>query len=736
MESPSSGRQRLSFGPFEADLSSGKLYKLGHQIHVQEQPFRVLAMLLEHPGEMVTREAVRKALWPEGTYVDFDEGLDTALKKLRHALGDSAQNPNFIETIPRRGYRFIVPVTGTGVAPAETEGLSGAIPPNAKPATLPLIDDTGSQGSTKAPTAPKATLFKYALGVMTILITLTAFRLYRRAPFGGDFSPQNLKVIRLTENGKVSGVALSPGGHFAVYAKREGEKEGLWIRQVATRSDVQIVPPDTNGFHGLTFSPDGNYIYFVRSDKKDAYFKYLYSIPTLGGTIRKLITDVDSPVSFSPDGRQFVYEHCGQPTNDIEIKVAYSDGSGDHVLAVVHNGSGFMFQPGPNWSPDGKTIVVPALLLEKPQRWVLYSVSTTTGRLQELYSSSNENELGRPVWIAGGRELLMPHYDPVLHRSQLWTFSLSRGEAHYLTRDLTDYGSDLDLTHDGQTAAAIATKTVSHVWSAPATNLSAAEQVTAGDFPLLEVEETSDGKLLAIGDDGALWIMNTDGSQLARFSDARNASAVTPCGQFILFISEELGTISLVRVDRSGMQPTTIATSNLCCPVCSRDGRSAFYVSIAQPQKIWQVPITGGTPSEVAEALGTQLVGNLTISPDGRFLAYPYTQYGHVPSEGRSAAVIPIDGGPTVRNFKLLQDSGNVYLRWSPDGKGLQYILMKNGASNIWEQVLAGGDPKQLTKFTSGEIFDFNWTSDGKHLLLTRGETTSDVVLIRSHPPD
>jgi len=311
----------------------------------------------------------------------------------------------------------------------------------------------------------------------------------------------------------VSGVAISPDGRFAVYAKGDGEKEGLWIRQVATRSDVQIVPPDTNGFHGLTFSPNGDYIYFVRSDKNDAYFKYLYSIPALGGTVRKLITDVDSPVSFSPDGRQFVYEHCAQPTNDIEIKIANADGSGDHALAVVHNGSGFMFQPGPNWSPDGKTIAVPVLLLEKPRRWVLYSVSTTTGGLQELYSSNDA--IGRPVWISGGPDLLIPHYDPGLHRTQLWTVSLPLGEAHPFTNDLTDYGLDLDLTHDGQTAAAIATKTVSHVWSAPVTNLSAAEQVTTGDFPLLEVKETSDGKLLTTGGDGALWMMNADGSQLA-----------------------------------------------------------------------------------------------------------------------------------------------------------------------------------------------------------------------------
>jgi eukaryotic-like serine/threonine-protein kinase len=111
MESPSNGRQCLRFGPFEADLSSGELYKLGRRVHLQDQPFRVLAMLLEGPGEIVTREEVRKKLWPDGTFIKFDEGIDTALRKLRHALGDSAQNPIFIETIPRRGYRFVVPVS-------------------------------------------------------------------------------------------------------------------------------------------------------------------------------------------------------------------------------------------------------------------------------------------------------------------------------------------------------------------------------------------------------------------------------------------------------------------------------------------------------------------------------------------------------------------------------------------------------------------------------------------------
>ena len=731
MDAPSNRCQVLNFGLFEADLSSRELRKRGQRIHLQDQPFEVLSLLLERPGEVVTREEVRKKLWPDGTYVDFDEGLDTALKKLRYALGDSAQNPTFIETIPRRGYRFVAPVRRNGLATYVLPGSSAEALADGLPKTIAHGGHHDSPGS--ATTAPRtAVLLKYALALTVVIVALAVFRYYKRPSHSSPLNLRNPQITRLTDNGMVSGVAISPDGRFAVYAKRDGEKEGLWIRQVVTRSDVQILPPDTNGFHGLTFSPDGDYVYFVRSDKNDAYFKYLYSIPTLGGTVRKLITDVDSPVSFSPDGRQFVYEHCAQPMNDIEIKIAYADGSGDHVLAVVHNGSGFMFQPGPNWSPDGKAIAVPVLLLDKPRRWVLYSVSTTTGGLRELYSSNDA--IGRPVWISGGRDLLIPHYDPGLHRTQLWIVSLALGETHPFTNDLTDYGLDLDVTHDGQSAAAIATKTVSHVWSAPVANLTAAVQVTTGDFPLLEIAETSDGKLLATGGDGALWMMNADGSQLARFSGARNAGQVTPCGHFILFVSEELGTVSLMRVDRSGMQPTAIATANLCCPVCSRDGNSVFYVSIAPPEKIWQVPIAGGAPAEVAEVLGSQLVGPLTISPDGKFLAYPYTQYGHVPSEGRSLAVVPIDGGPPVRNFKILQDTGTLQWHWSPDGKSLHYVQMADGAANIWEQPLAGGQPTQLTKFTSGQIFDFTWSQDRKQLLLTRGETTTDIVLLKNHP--
>jgi Tol biopolymer transport system component len=215
----------------------------------------------------------------------------------------------------------------------------------------------------------------------------------------------------------------------------KGEKEGLWLRQVATRSDVQILAPDTNGFHGLTFSPDGEYIYFVRSDKNDPFFKYLYSMPVLGGPARKLATDVDSPVSFSPDGRRFVYEHCIPARNDLELKVVEAVGGSESLLATIHHARCFLFQPGLNWSPDGKTIALSAFLLNKSAHWALDIVSVADGGVRELFSSPDD--IGRPVWLPGGATLLVPHYESRYHRTQLWTISFPGSEARRFTNDLT-----------------------------------------------------------------------------------------------------------------------------------------------------------------------------------------------------------------------------------------------------------------------------------------------------------
>jgi DNA-binding winged helix-turn-helix (wHTH) protein/Tol biopolymer transport system component len=617
MASPLPVSPKIRFGAFELDAAAGKLVKHGIPIKLQPQPLRVLLLLTGRPGQVVTREEIQRCLWGDSTFVDFERGINFSINQIRGVLSDDAEKPRYVETLPRIGYRFIASITGDPLREptiaATAAASSGRVcewPAQSSPTSA-----TGSEGEVEATSSKRIPIARWSYRLAAavaglVVLAAVGYGAHRFLSRRRDLDLRNVQMTRLTDNGRVQGVAISPDGRYVVYARGEGDGESLWLRQVATRSDVQLLPTGT-GFHGLTFSPNGNDIYFVRSDGKDPFFKYLYSMPTLGGPARKLITDVDSPVAFSPDGSRFVYEHCIQPRNDIELKIANADGSDDHRLATIHDGSGFLYQPGPNWSPDGRTIAVPVHITNQHQWWVLEIVSVADGSIRELYSSPRS--IGRPVWLPGGDALMFPQLD-VARRSQLWTIFLA-GKVTRFTNDLSDYGTDLDMTRNGSTLVAVVGAAISSVWIAPATDPSAIQQVTSDAQGLFDIAEASDGKLLTVGGDGGLWMMHTDGSQRARFTDVQDVGSPTSCGHFVIFTVSETATAALIRVDRDGTHPAEIARGNLWSPACSADGNFVYYATVEQPQKIWKVPVMGGAPVYVTDVLGDQLRDLATISP-------------------------------------------------------------------------------------------------------------------------
>ena len=696
---------RLSFGTFELDRESGELLKRGLPLRVQEKPLQLLLLLLEHPGEIVPREDLQRRLWPNGTYVDFDKGLNTAVKKLRYALGDSPDKPVFIETIPRRGYRFIAPVHSNGSGAGSVSAIA-----NEKVSTQ--SESAGDSGRARRIRKRYVTAFLLA----SLAIFLFGRWLLHRPH---ALQLQGVHFARLTQNGRIRYMAISPDGSRVAFALQDGLHQSLWIREIATGIESQLLAPDTVNIPGIEFSPDGNFVYFGRSEKTNPVFGYLCRIPAKGGAVEQLIRDADSTVSFSPDGRQFVFTRGYPPRNITELRIANANGTNDHLLLSISGHQ--VYEAGATWSPNNDVIAVPLHLVGERSRFVLDVVSLTDAHVREIYTS--QGAIGRPLWIRSGKELLLTLEDAKTHRGQLWSISYPDGKARRFTNDLSDYSSAIDVTADGTKLSTIVSSVVSNLWQAGASDLSHPVQLTSGEPSFFQVRELSNDRLLARGN--SVWTIGKDGTNRLPFARLQDPEWIEGCGDSVLTVENRNGSSVLTRLLKDGSSPTTMASGDVMFPACSPDGRRIYYLNLNHPEKIRRIMVDDKTSSDVADVLGDTLFGNLSVSPDGKLLAYPYQQYD---PPLVALAVIPADdGGAPVATFRVPGFLGP--LTWSPKGDALQYLLTQNDATNLWEQPMSGA-PRQLTEFNAGQIFDFSWSKDQQHLFLARGQVTRDVVLL------
>jgi serine/threonine protein kinase/Tol biopolymer transport system component len=597
-----------------------------------------------------------------------------------------------------------------------TSGSVAAIPTADSGSQISAVSSVPVQAAPEKKTISKGVIAAAVL----IILAAAAFAGYGLNRHSG-LNLQNMEITKLTDSGKATLVAISPDGRYVVYVKNENGQESLWMRHVATKSDVQVLPPDLVDFAGLSFSPDANYVYFVRSDKTTQLYRYLYMMPVLGGNVRQLIRDIDSPVAFSPDGKQFVFMRGVPESNAVQLRIAAADGSGERLLVQLQASANFMF--GASWSPDGKTLAASVLQNGKEKTWVLNVIQLANASVKVLYSGTGL--IGRPVWLPDGDSLLVPMYLTKENRNQLFEISYPSGERRRFTNDLSNYGSGIDLTHDGRVLAALDQRQISNIWIAPGGKSSLATQITSGEAVDTAVEPGPGGKLLLQSRGTDLVAMNSDGSQRSVLvPDMRNYVSRSACGdRYVLFDSYDGSKLQLMRAEADGSNPTKLV-DDVAVSECSPDGKWLIYSRDEQSgTKLYRLPIEGGSPTEITSAPGG---GDFYISPDGNFVAYAFQEGTPVPQ--LKLAVIPSSGGSHLHVFPA--PSGATTLRWSPDGKAMQYTLTRKGATNIWEQPLAGGEPRQFTNFTSGLIFNFSWSRDGKQLLLAKGDYTSDVVLI------
>ena len=574
-----------------------------------------------------------------------------------------------------------------------------------------------SSGSTSTAASPAKRSFGMPiLAALIVVLAIAAFGVYKYTSRPRAFNLQDMRITKLTDSGNAADAAISPDGREIVYVLVNGEKQSLWVRNVATKSDVQVLAPAAIVFAGVNFSRDGDYIYFEHAGN-GADSSDLYVMPVLGGTPRQLIRNVNTSISFSPDGKQFSFLRGGASSGRVQVCIANADGTGERLLAALPPGP---FYAGTAWSPDGKTIVASSVQFGKEIKWVLSAVGVEDGHVSDLYSSGED--IGKPVWMPDRDSLLVP-ISPVTQNSrQLWIISYPGGERRRFTNDLANYGRSIDLTRDGRTLVAIQETRISHIWTAPQGQADQAKQLSSGETEDERVASLQNGKLLIRAANTDLVLMNSDGSQRTPLvADAKNVGSYSSCAdRYVVFDSLPGSQVTVMRTEADGSNPTKLM-DDAVFPDCSRDGKWLVY-SNALGTKFFRLPIEGGTPTEipVAHQNGDPM---LRISPDGNWIAYLYEE-----TRPEQIAIIPASGGAPVHLFPLPEDTSQ--FRWSPDGKGVQFILTHDGAGNVWEQPLTGGPRRQITNFTSGHIFDFDWSRDGKQLFLAKGETTSDVILI------
>ena len=344
------------FGAYEFDPRTGELRKQGIRIRLEGQPLFILTMLMERPGELVTREEIQRNLWPADTFVDFEHSLNSAIKRLRAALNESANTPRYIETLPGRGYRFIAPLNGVPAAATPLPQSSAGAPPT----------DAGASARKRRTLA-----IVVAVGVpMLVLVTLVAPRFvihHEPAAF------QTMKITQLTSTGNVHDATISPDGRYVVYVAEDASQQSLWMQQIATSSGVEIVPPTGLAYRNPTFSPDGSYVYYQRR-KADAGMEFV--VPVLGGYSREVVNDIDSIVTFSRNGKRMAFVRNDPFQAVSKVIVANADGTGEQILAARRFPEIF---GSPAWSPDSSVITC---IVEKISGRVsgLYDVRVKDGK--------------------------------------------------------------------------------------------------------------------------------------------------------------------------------------------------------------------------------------------------------------------------------------------------------------------------------------------------------------------
>lgn len=609
-----------------------------------------------------------------------------------------------------------------------------------------LTPSSGSVGMAAPPASQRQRmtpilLWSVALFVM-VAVGLGLWLSRRNSRTETNASFQSMQMTAATNRGDVLDAVLSPDGRYLAYSTGASDDYSLWVRQLATETEAQILTGQKTPLSALQFTPDGTYLFYETPDPIPSNAQILYQISSLGGAQRKRAIHAASPVSFSPDGKRICFLRALPAGKKGSSLVLFDLESGqEQVLTEVPSP---LFTRLVAWSPDGERIATPEHFeinsAGMPRaRIVTFDVSNATQRIIGKDLWNNINSL---VWMRDGSGLLLTAADPnaPLNSEQIWFLPYPGGDRRKVSNDLSVY-RNVSVSSDGSTIAAVRFTQVLNLWVCEAFQRGSAHPVT-----FLSSHEGSISSY-KWARDGSILFLTRDQRMLHKIgADGLEHRVNLPVGEFsqaifgltdgtILYSSfgENYGG-HLRSVDAEAGNPRQLASlQGGEFPIAvSRDERTVLFRSRENRNEVWSVSIEGGTPIQISDS--AEGVGLTTFSPDDSRILYSSRQEFDGISQ-RVWKVVSAGGGETLVALKLPSEPKDV--EWSPDGKSVTFPLNVNGTGNIFRQRLEGGDPEIVTHFVDGKILDHEIPTDGQHILLVR-RTDHDNVWITaadgSHP--
>ncbi|MGH9844852.1 MAG: winged helix-turn-helix domain-containing protein, partial [Blastocatellia bacterium] len=587
---PEQVKQLYKFGPFHLDLDERLLIRDGRVVPLSPKVFETLLALVKNSGRILSKDELMQTLWPD-TFVE-ESNLTQNISQIRRALGADNSEGQYIETIPKRGYRFVAQVQR--VIAGENGSVNGPNEVNGIGQTAPLAagrEEVSPRVAAVAPTPKKSPVLAALLVVSLATLALALFIAYRRSNRHAETAFRQITPSKLTTSGKSAHAALSHDGKYVAYVTEENDLQSLWLRQTATTSHVMVVAPAALKFKGVTFSPDANFIYYVLHPGGEQLAE-LYQVPVLGGTPKKILSGVDSPVTFSPDGQFFAFVRNDSRQRETSLILAGINSSEERILAVRRRPE-MLSVLGPSWSPDGKWIACAAgLVTGSDSSMQVLAVNVEDGSARPI-GAQTWTVVGQVAWLGDSSGVVLSAWRRswAVYGDQLWLVTYPKGEARRITNDMTSY-EGVSLSADSTALVTMRTDRVSRIWIVPATggglDAGRATQIQSGFgdnySERFGLDWTPDGRLVyATHASGNVdvWITTTDGKQqkqLTRDPLTDIAPVASAAGRYVVFVSERSGTANIWRMDVDGGNLKQLSRGKGdSTPTLSPDGQWVIY---------------------------------------------------------------------------------------------------------------------------------------------------------------